>query len=482
MTKILVANRGEIACRILRTLRDMGHTSVAVASEADLDSPHLDEADEVVEIGPPDPRQSYLRINAILSAASKTNAFAIHPGYGFLSTSAEFAGACERAKVRFIGPTSIAMSALGDKRSARALAERCGVPVLPGAREADSPDAAQAAADRIGYPVLLKAAGGGGGRGLRRVEDAASLPEAFEAARREAEAAFGDRRMFVEKFLHPARHIEIQILGDGSSAIALGERECSLQRRYQKVIEESPSTAVDADLRFALSDAATKLAVAAGYTNAGTVEFLVGADKSWHFLEVNARLQVEHPVTEMRFGIDLVRAQVEIALGSSLPTLSKPRGHAIEARLNAEDPAREFLPMTGRVAALRWPQRPDLRIDAGIRQGQEIPSYYDPLLAKIIAWGSDREAARRRLIGGLRDLVLVGLPTNQKYLVDTLESDFFTQGETFTTTLETRPWTPPEPVRAMLIAAAAATATPESAAKGASSDPWKSAGAWRLGS
>jgi acetyl/propionyl-CoA carboxylase alpha subunit len=480
MTKILVANRGEIACRILRTLRDMGHASVAVASEADLDSPHLDEADEVVDIGPADPRQSYLRINAILEAASKTNAFAIHPGYGFLSTSAVFAGACERAKRIFIGPTSSAMAALGDKRSARALAERCGVPVLPGAREADSPPAAQAVADRIGYPVLIKAAGGGGGRGLRRVDDAASLPEAFEAARREAEAAFGDRRMFVEKFLHPARHIEIQILGDGASAIALGERECSLQRRYQKIIEESPSTAVDSNLRFALSDAATKLAVAAGYTNAGTVEFLVGADKSWHFLEVNARLQVEHPVTEMRFGIDLVRAQVEIALGSSLPVILKPRGHAIEARLNAEDPAREFLPMTGRIAALRWPHRPDLRIDAGIRQGQEISPLYDPLLAKLIAVGPDRETARKRLAGGLRDLVLAGVPTNQKFLLDTLESDFFTRGETFTTTLESRPWTAPEPARAMLFAAANAAAAPSS--RGSAASPWRSGGAWRLGS
>ncbi|HZN63036.1 MAG TPA: biotin carboxylase N-terminal domain-containing protein [Planctomycetota bacterium] len=480
MTKILVANRGEIACRILRTLRDMGHASVAVASEADLDSPHLDDADEVVEIGPPDPRQSYLSINAILTAAAKTGATAIHPGYGFLSTNAEFAAACERAGRTFIGPSSTAMAALGDKRGARATAERCGVPVLPGARETDSPDAAQAAADRVGYPVLLKAAGGGGGRGLRRVDDAASLPEAFEAARREAEAAFGDRRMFVEKFLHPARHVEIQILGDGKSAVALGERECSLQRRYQKVIEESPSIAVSPELRSDLSKAAVKLAVAAGYANAGTVEFLLGPDGSWHFLEVNARLQVEHPLTELRFGIDLVRAQVEIALGGPLPSPAEPRGHAIEARLNAEDPGRGFLPMTGRVAALRWPQRPDLRIDAGIRQGQEILPFYDSLLAKLIAWGPDRDSARRRLAGGLRDLVLAGVPTNQKYLLDTLESGFFQEGETFTTTLESRSWTPPEPSRAMLLAAAGATGAP--AARGSAGSPWQNGGAWRLGS
>jgi len=480
MTKILVANRGEIACRILRTLRDMGHASVAVASEADLDSPHLDDADEVVEIGPPDPRQSYLSINAILTAAAKTGATAIHPGYGFLSTNAEFAAACERAGRTFIGPSSTAMAALGDKRGARATAERCGVPVLPGARETDSPDAAQAAADRVGFPVLLKAAGGGGGRGLRRVDDAASLPEAFEAARREAEAAFGDRRMFVEKFLHPARHVEIQILGDGKSAVALGERECSLQRRYQKVIEESPSIAVSPELRSDLSKAAVKLAVAAGYANAGTVEFLLGPDGSWHFLEVNARLQVEHPLTELRFGIDLVRAQVEIALGGPLPSPAEPRGHAIEARLNAEDPGRGFLPMTGRVAALRWPQRPDLRIDAGIRQGQEILPFYDSLLAKLIAWGPDRDSARRRLAGGLRDLVLAGVPTNQKYLLDTLESGFFREGETFTTTLESRSWTPPEPSRAMLLAAAGATGAP--AARGSAGSPWQNGGAWRLGS
>ena len=458
----------------------MGHASVAVASEADLDSPHLDDADEVVEIGPPDPRQSYLSINAILTAAAKTGATAIHPGYGFLSTNAEFAAACERAGRTFIGPSSTAMAALGDKRGARATAERCGVPVLPGARETDSPDAAQAAADRVGYPVLLKAAGGGGGRGLRRVDDAASLPEAFEAARREAEAAFGDRRMFVEKFLHPARHVEIQILGDGKSAVALGERECSLQRRYQKVIEESPSIAVSPELRSDLSKAAVKLAVAAGYANAGTVEFLLGPDGSWHFLEVNARLQVEHPLTELRFGIDLVRAQVEIALGGPLPSPAEPRGHAIEARLNAEDPGRGFLPMTGRVAALRWPQRPDLRIDAGIRQGQEILPFYDSLLAKLIAWGPDRDSARRRLAGGLRDLVLAGVPTNQKYLLDTLESGFFREGETFTTTLESRSWTPPEPSRAMLLAAAGATGAP--AARGSAGSPWQNGGAWRLGS
>ncbi len=480
MSTILVANRGEIACRILRTLRDMGHASVAVASEADLDSPHLDDADEVVEIGPPDPRQSYLNINAILTAAAKTGAAAIHPGYGFLSTSAEFAAACERAGRTFIGPTSAAMAALGDKRGARATAERCGVPVLPGARECDTPEAAQAASDRIGYPVLLKAAGGGGGRGLRKVDDAASLPEAFAAARREAEAAFGDGRMLVEKFIHPARHVEIQILGHGKSAVAFGERECSLQRRYQKIIEESPSTAVTPSLRAELSDAAVKLAVAARYSNAGTVEFLLGPGGSWHFLEVNARLQVEHPLTELRFGIDLVRAQVELALGGPLPSPAEPRGHAIEARLNAEDPARGFLPMTGRVVALRWPQRPDLRIDAGLRAGQEILPFYDPLLAKLIAWGPDRESARRRLAGGLRDLVLAGVPTNQKFLIDTLESDFFQQGETYTTTLESRPWTPPEPPRAMLVAAA--LAGPATAAKGATSSPWRSGGGWRLGS
>src|SRR5688572_2750191 len=480
MTKILVANRGEIACRILRTLREMGHPTVAVASEADLDAPHLDEADEVVEIGPADARQSYLNSHAILSAASTTGAEAIHPGYGFLSTNASFAAAVERAGRIFIGPTSKAMAELGDKRGARALAERCGIPVVPGARETDSPEAAQAIADRIGYPILLKAAGGGGGRGLRRVQDAASLPEEFEAARREADAAFGDRRMLVEKFIHPARHVEVQILGDGKSAVALGERECSLQRRYQKVIEESPSAAISPEIRAALCDAAVKLAVAAGYANAGTVEFLLGPDGSWHFLEVNARLQVEHPVTELRFGIDLVRAQVEVALGGPLPTPGEPRGHAIEARLNAEDPGREFLPMTGRIAALKWPQRPDLRIDAGFRQGQEISSYYDPLLAKVIAWGPDREAARRKLVGGLRDLVLAGVPTNQKYLIDTLESDFFRQGETFTTTLESRTWTPPEPSREMLIAAASANAA--STARESSAGPWHTGGAWRLGS
>jgi len=480
MTKILVANRGEIACRIFRTLRDMGISSVAIHSEGDKDSPHLDEADEAVEVEGNDPAKSYLNIQGILEAAGKTGATAIHPGYGFLSTNPKFPSACERAKLTFIGPTSAAMTALGDKRSARATAERCGIPVVPGARECDSPESAQAVADRVGYPILVKAAGGGGGRGLRQVEDAASLPEAFAAARREAESSFRDGRMLVEKFIHPARHVEIQILGGGKRAVAFGERECSLQRRFQKVIEESPSPGLSGSLRASMADAAEKLAAAAGYTNAGTVEFLLGPDGSWYFLEVNARLQVEHPVTEARFGVDLVAAQVDLALGGPLPAPAEPRGHAIEARINAEDPGRDYLPMTGRVAALRWPQRPDLRVDGGIREGQEVLPWFDPLLGKIIAWGHDREWARRRLLGGLRDLVLAGVPTNQRFLIDTLESEFFIQGETFTTTLESHSWTPPEPSKEMLVAAATAAAPP--APKSKSASPWRARGSWRMGS
>ena len=479
MTKILVANRGEIACRIFRTLREMGIHSVAVCSDADRTAPHVDEADEVVPIGGAEPAQSYLKIKAILAAAEKTGATAIHPGYGFLSQSLDFTAACEKAGVIFIGPSAAAMAGLGDKRSARASAERLGVPVVPGARECDAADGAQAAADRVGYPVLIKAAGGGGGRGMRRVDEPSAMAEAFAAARREAESSFADGRMMVEKLIHPARHVEVQVLGDGRNAVSLGERECSLQRRFQKVVEESPSPAVTPAVRAALSDEACRLAAAAGYRSAGTVEFLVGTDGAHYFLEVNTRLQVEHPVTEMRTGMDIVRAQVEIALGGPLPVPPEPRGHSIEARLYAEDPARGFLPMTGTIAALRWPLRPDLRIDAGVREGQEILPWYDPLLGKLVAWAPDRERARRRLIEGLKDLVIAGLPTNQKFLIDTLESDFFAQGETFVSTLESRPWAPPDPPREMLLAAATAAAGPVETRGGSL---WKTLGGWRLGS
>jgi len=356
--------------------------------------------------------------------------------------------------------------------------------VIPGAE--DVPDAIRALAEatRIGFPVLLKAAGGGGGRGMRLVSSAEAIAGEFESARREAFAAFGNGRIFVEKLVHPARHVEIQILGDGKDAIALGERECSLQRRYQKVIEESPSTAVTPPLRAAMERAAIALARDAGYAGAATVEFLLGPDGAFYFLEVNTRLQVEHPVTEMRFGLDLVRAQIEIAAGGALPKPVKPRGHAIEARLNAEDPYQGYLPQSGTILALVWPEGEGIRVDAGIAAGQAIQTHYDSLLAKVVAHGGTREEARSRLQAALLALALLGVRTNQRFLLDLLADDAFRTGATFTHTLESRSWPAPEGVPdEALLAAGVALFAPREAVAGERDDldrysPWLALGAW----
>ena len=472
--KVLVANRGEIAARILSTLREIGVPSVAVHTGADRDAAHLDLADE---IAPLDGDGGYLDGAALIAAAGRTGATAVHPGYGFLSQSADFAAACEAAGLVFIGPTAASMRLLGDKRAARSTAEECGIPVIPGASVCETAADAARAAERVGWPVLLKAAGGGGGKGMRRVERAADLEEAFAAARREAGTAFGDDRLLVEKYIAPARHVEVQILGDGREAVALGERECSLQRRYQKVIEEAPSPGIGARTRAALLDAATRLATRARYRSAGTVEFLVGPDGAHYFLEVNTRLQVEHPVTEMITGLDIVAAQIEVARGGVLPDPPAPRGHAIEARLNAEDPYRGFLPSAGPVLALEWPARPWLRIDAGVRAGGEVRPEFDPLIAKMIAWGPGREEARRRLVEGLRATTLLGVATSQAFLIQVLESDPFRRGETYTATIESQAWPEPEPPAAAVAAARRALAAPAAAAAdgGGPSDhhsPW----------
>jgi len=450
--KVLVANRGEIAVRILRSLKELAIPGVAVYTEPDRGAPHVDLADEAVALGAHD---RYLSIQALISAARQVGATAVHPGYGFLSQSAAFARACEAAGLTFIGPSAESMELLGDKRASRATAERLGVPVIPGEQEIDRLEAAEEAAERIGYPVLLKAAGGGGGKGMRRVGSRADLREAHAAARREAQAAFADERLILEKLVSPARHIEVQILGDGRNAVALGERECSLQRRYQKVIEEAPASRIGDAVRQGLGAAAVALAREAGYRSAGTVEFLVGADGKYYFLEVNTRLQVEHPVTELVSGFDLVRWQIAVAQGAALPAPVPPRGHAIEARLNAEDPYRDFLPQSGPILMLHWPQLPGLRIDAGVREGQQIPIHYDSLLAKLVAWGEDREQARRRLVEGLRELVLLGPGTNQSFLLQILESEAFRKGETTTTTLEESVWEEPKLPDEVLAAARA---------------------------
>jgi geranyl-CoA carboxylase alpha subunit len=482
--KVLVANRAEIAVRVCRTLREMGIASVAVHSEADRDALHVRSADEAVLIGPPAPADSYLNVAALLEAARATGAEAIHPGYGFLSQSAAFARACGKAGVVFIGPSPESMEILGDKASSRRAAEKARVPTIPGVEGVASAEAALKEAKRLGYPVLLKAVGGGGGRGMRRVNAPDELASAFDSARREAAAAFGDDRLFLEKLVHPARHVEIQILGDGTNAIAIGERECSLQRRYQKIIEESPCSALSDATRSAMESAAVALAREAKYAGAGTVEFLLGPDGAFYFLEVNTRLQVEHPVTEMRSGLDLVRAQIEVAAGGALPKKPSLRGHAIEARLNAEDPYQGYLPQTGRVLALDWPAGEGVRVDAGVRAGQTVHAHYDSLLAKVIAHGRDREEARRRLVAALEELALLGVLTNQAFLLDLLNDRAFATGETFTHTLESRKWPGPATVSDdALLAAAVALLAPTGAVEGGRDDddrfsPWLRLGAW----
>ncbi len=479
VSKVLVANRGEIAVRIGRTLRELGIPWVAVHSDPDKEALHVRTADAAVSLGGERASESYLDPAKLLAAAKATGCDAVHPGYGFLSQDAAFVRACEAAGLCFLGPDASAMEALGNKRASRALAEKLGVPVVLGRRDVETPEHASAVAIELGFPVLLKAAAGGGGRGMRRVDRAADLAEAWHAARREAKAAFGDDAMIVEKLVAPARHVEVQVLGDGKAAVALGERECSLQRRYQKIVEESPSVAVDTALRAALFAAAVKLSVAVGYRSAGTVEFLVGPDGKFHFLEMNTRIQVEHPVTELRSGLDLVRAQVEIARGGPLPAAPVPTGHSIEVRLNAEDPGAGFLPGAGKILRLRWPQRPGLRIDSGVREGDVVSPHYDSLLAKLIVHAPDREQARRRLLEVLRELVLLGVPTNQSFLIDLLSSEDFSRGRTYTSTIEDQPWKEPEPPAASMQAAALA-ARGSAPAGEASPSPWRTLGGWRI--
>ncbi len=488
-SKVLVANRGEIAVRVCRTLRAMGIPSVTVYSDADRGAPHVRAGDESVAIGLAPPAQSYLNAGAILDAARKTGAKAIHPGYGFLSENAAFAAACRDQGITFIGPSPEAMASLGDKSAARRVAALANVPLVPGADRIDSAEQAVAEAGRVGFPVMLKAAGGGGGRGMRLVSAPSEMAAAVEAARREAQSAFGDDRILLEKYVHPARHVEIQILSDGNLAVALGERECSLQRRHQKLIEESPSVALTSSTRSAMEQAATGLAVRAGYAGAMTAEFLLGQDGSFYFLEVNTRLQVEHPVTEMRCGLDLVRAQLLIAAGRSIQeTLGSRdvppmRGHAIEARLCAEDPYHGYLPQTGKILVLAWHEEDSLRVDSGIAEGQTLEPHYDSLLAKVIAFGNDREEARERLTRALRGTAILGVTTNQPFLLDLLESEAFRRGKTFTDTVESRTWPAPDGIPdPALLAAAAFTSTPKTARDGEEDldryNPWQRLGAW----
>ena len=417
--RVLIANRGEIAVRIAATLREMGIRSVAVYSDADRGALHTRVADDALAIGPAEPRASYLNATALIDAAKRAGADAVHPGYGFLAENAGFAEAVEAAGLVFIGPTAEQIRAMGDKRAAREIATRAGVPVVPGAQGADL-NALEQAAAKIGYPVMVKAALGGGGKGQRAVADATELREAIEGAQRVAAAAFGDAAVYLEKRIERPRHVEVQVLGDGrGGAIHLLERECSLQRRHQKVFEECPSPVVDEALREQLTAAATALAQAVRYRGAGTVEFLLAADRSFHFLEMNTRLQVEHPVTEMVTGVDLVRLQLEVAASGALPLAQSDvvrRGAAIEARLYAEDAARNFLPQAGVAARVHWPRGPFVRVDYGVESGDAVPVHYDPIVAKIVASGRDRGVALARLAAALDETKVHGVITNLLFL------------------------------------------------------------------
>ena len=478
---ILVANRGEIALRVIATCRKLGIRSVAVYSDADATSRHVAAAAEAVYIGPSPAADSYLNAAVILDAARRRGVQAIHPGYGFLSENADFAQAVADAGLLWIGPSAAAMRALGDKAQAKALAERCGVPVLRGYHGPDqTPQRLSAEAEQIGWPVLIKAAAGGGGRGMRVVESAGEFDDALGAATREAQASFGDGRVLLEAYVRRPRHVEVQIIGDThGNFVHLGERECSIQRRHQKLIEESPSPGVDASLRTALGDAALTLARAAGYTNAGTVEFLLHGAREFAFLEVNARLQVEHPVTEMVTRLDLVELQIRVAAGESLPMAQDEvlvRGHAIEARIIAEDVGAGFLPSSGLISQVEGP--PDsVRFDGWIEVGTEVSPFYDSLLGKIIAFGATRDAAREKLARAVRDTWIDGVSTNLDLLLAILEHRAFADAELTTDFLDSHAIVPSLACVPPPVLAAVAALDPLDPPRG--SDPWRSRSHWR---
>jgi len=439
--RLLVANRGEIALRVIRAARDEGWTSIAVYSDADGRAPHALLADEAHRLGPAPSAESYLHQERLLEAARRSQATHVHPGYGFLSESAEFAAACREAGLVFVGPPPDAIRVMGDKVAARAAARAAGVPLVPGS-DGLSGDPREAArrAEELGYPVLLKAAFGGGGKGMRLCRNREELLSGLELTRSEAGRAFGRDLVYLEKAIPRPRHIEIQVLCDAHGGdVHLGERECSIQRRHQKLIEECPSPAITPETRREMGEAAVRLALGIGYVNAGTIEFLLGPDGRWYFLEMNTRLQVEHPVTEAVTGIDLVRAQLRTALGEPLPWTQAEipfRGAAIECRINAEDPARGFLPGSGRVAWARFPQGPGVRNDAGFETGSEVPVHYDPLLAKLIAWGATREEARARMLRALEEFTVEGVPTNLAFHRWALRRPEFIAGDLHTGFIE----------------------------------------------
>jgi acetyl-CoA carboxylase biotin carboxylase subunit len=442
--KVLIANRGEIAVRIARTLRAMGIPSVAVYSDADVGAMHVEAADEAYSLGPPMPAQSYLNQDRIFEIAREANVEAIHPGYGFLSENAAFARRAAAEGIVFIGPPPAAIEAMGSKIAARRAAKAAGVPIVPGTEDPLS-DAGEIAvvARELGYPVAIKAAAGGGGYGMRVASSPEDIEATLEGVRRDAGRAFGDTTVYVEKFFSPPpRHIELQVLGDRfGNVVHLGERECSLQRRFQKIVEETPSAAVSDELRQRMGEAAVALARHMGYQSAGTIECLVAADGEFYFLEMNTRLQVEHPVTEEVTGVDLVREMVRIAAGLplSIPEQGiRPRGHAIEARIYAEDPARNFMPSPGQITRLDIPELPNLRVDTGARAGTNVTVYYDPMIAKLVAWGEDRDAASQTMRAALEGIIVEGVKTNIPFLQRIFASDDFAAGRIHTRYVDER--------------------------------------------
>jgi len=434
-SSVLIANRGEIACRIIRTLKEMGLRSVAVYSEADKDAPHVKLADDAVYIGASPAAESYLLIEKIIAAAASSGAQAVHPGYGFLSENAAFARACKKAGLTFIGPSAKAITLMGDKAAAKRHMIKAGVPVLPGYQDAKQDDAALIKeAKRIGFPLMVKAAAGGGGRGMRLVMRADDLSNALSAARAEALSAFGSDTLILERALIGPRHVEVQVFGDSyGNIIHLGERDCSVQRRHQKVLEEAPCPVMTEELRVRMGEAAVQAARSVDYVGAGTVEFLLDEKGEFFFLEMNTRLQVEHPVTECVTGLDLVALQIQVAQEQPLGLTqadAQMTGHAIEARLYAEDPAKDFLPATGRIAHLVFPK--GVRVDSGVETGSDVSPFYDPMIAKLIASGPDRETARRKLVAALEQMVLFGVPTNRQFLIEALNAETFVSGEATT--------------------------------------------------
>ena len=483
--RILIANRGEIAVRVIRACREAGIESVAVFSDADASALHVTLADRAVQIGPPEPAASYLSSDAVLAAARDTGAEAIHPGYGFLSENEDFAEACAANGIVFIGPPPGAIRRMGSKIAARETAGAAGAPLVPGDTPADQSDESiMAAARRVGFPVLLKPSAGGGGIGMKTVRDEAALATAVAQAKREAVNAFGDGTLYVERLIEQPRHIEIQIIGDRhGNVVHLFERECSLQRRHQKIVEESPSPVLTPALRERMGEAAVAIARAAGYSNAGTIEFLLEGDR-FYFLEMNTRLQVEHPVTEQVTGVDLVRAQFAVAAGEVLPwtqTGLSQRGHAIEARVYAEDPAQNDLPQAGPLLLYRQPTGPGVRVDAGVTEGSEIGVHYDPMIAKLICSGETREQARQRAVAALKDFPILGVRSNVPFLIRLLEHPRFIAGDISTRFLEEegdalRASLQVDPGDAVHALAAASRTLAPSHLRTVAPDPWDSRG------